>query len=115
VIVSHDLGVHYQITDRIAILYAGKIVEIGPTEEVLGRPRHPYTQALVEALPKVGDAQLRVGIEGRPPDLFAPPSGCRFRTRCRFAFDRCAIEEPRLTANCGVSVACHLNEEAVRG
>ena len=109
VIVSHDLGVHYQITDRIAICYAGKIVEIGPTREIFANPRHPYTQALIESLPRLGDRTLRHGIEGRPPDLANPPSGCRFAARCPKVFDTCARLSPELVEKTpGHATACHL-------
>ena len=108
VIVSHDLGVHYQITDRIAIAYAGKIVEIGPTREVFADPRHPYTQALIESLPRVGDRTLRHGIEGRPPDLANAPAGCRFAARCARAADVCRATSPDLLERApGHAVACH--------
>ena len=82
VLVSHDLGVHFQVTDRIAIAYAGKLVEIGPTADVFEAPQHPYTQALIGALPRVGESGERVGLDGRPPSLAAPPPGCRFAPRC---------------------------------
>jgi peptide/nickel transport system ATP-binding protein len=109
VIVSHDLGVHYQITDRIAICYAGKIVEIGPTREIFAKPRHPYTRALIESLPRLGDRTLRHGIEGRPPDLAQPPSGCRFAARCPRVFDLCARVSPELAEKTpGHATACHL-------
>ena len=109
VIVSHDLGVHYQITDRIAIAYAGKIVEIGPTRAVFSNPRHPYTQALIESLPRVGDRSLRHGIEGRPPDLAHPPAGCRFAARCPKAVASCAQTSPELVEHApGHAVACLL-------
>jgi peptide/nickel transport system ATP-binding protein len=108
VIVSHDLGVHYQVTDRIVIAYAGRIVEVGPTREVFASPAHPYTRALIDALPRIGDRSLRHGIEGRPPDLSQPPPGCRFAPRCPQAQDVCRHDVPQLeplaTAH---SVACH--------
>jgi len=108
VIVSHDLGVHYQITDRIAIVYAGKIVEIGPTQDVFARPRHPYTQALIDSLPRVGDRSRRHGIEGRPPDLAHPPAGCRFAARCSKAAEVCRQTSPELQELAsGHAVACH--------
>ena len=108
VIVSHDLGVHYQITDRIAIAYAGKLVEVGPTREVFASPRHPYTQALIESLPRVGDRSLRHGIDGRPPDLANAPIGCRFAARCAKAADVCRSISPELLDRApGHSVACH--------
>jgi peptide/nickel transport system ATP-binding protein len=108
VIVSHDLGVHYQVADRLAVLYAGKLIEIGPTDPVFARPLHPYTQGLIEAIPRVGDDQPRGGIEGRPPDLAAPPPGCRFHPRCREARALCARAEPALEEKAaGRFAACH--------
>ena len=108
VIVSHDLGVHYQITDRIAIAYAGQIVEIGPTRDVFANPRHPYTQALIDSLPRMGDRRLRHGIDGRPPDLVHPPAGCRFAARCPKAADICTRTSPGLSDRMPAhAVACH--------
>lgn len=108
VIVSHDLGVHYQITDRIAIIYAGKVVEIGPTKTVFNSPRHPYTKALIDSLPRLGDRELRRGIDGRPPDLAYPPVGCRFASRCVKAEDVCLKTSPLLiNSAAGHGVACH--------
>ena len=94
VLVSHDLGLHYQVTDRIVILYAGRLVEAGPTDGVLGSPSHPYTQGLLEALPHLGDKRPRAGIDGRPPDLLDLPEGCRFRPRCPVAFEACGQCDP---------------------
>lgn len=85
VIVSHDMGVHYQITDRLGIMYAGQMIEMGPTREIFERPRHPYTQMLIGALPRIGDTASREGILGNPPSLRNPPPGCRFAPRCRQA------------------------------
>jgi peptide/nickel transport system ATP-binding protein len=108
VLVSHDLGVHYQITDRIAILYAGKLVEVGPTSDVFERPKHPYTEALIRALPRVGARGGRLGLEGRPPDLANPPAGCRFAERCPEAQAICRqLSPPLVTGQSDHSVACH--------
>ena len=82
VIVSHDMGVHYQVTNRMAIMYSGSVVELGNTEDIFGDPIHPYTTMLVGALPRVGEDIQRVGIPGRPPALKDPPPGCRFAPRC---------------------------------
>ena len=109
VIVSHDMGVHYQITDRIAIMYSGKIVEIGKTTELFKNPYHPYTKMLINALPKVGDKTSRVGIEGSPPSLRNPPKGCRFASRCPNATDRCREAVPEFReVTPGRFAACHL-------
>jgi len=108
VLVSHDLGVHYQITDRIAIAYAGKIVEVGPTSEVFENPRHPYTEALIGALPRVGQKGERVGLEGRPPSLASPPDGCRFAARCPEAQAICRQSSPPLVDKApNHASACH--------
>jgi peptide/nickel transport system ATP-binding protein len=108
VLVSHDLGVHYQITDRLAIAYAGKIVEIGPTARIFEAPSHPYTQALIAALPRVGEKGQRSGLEGRPPSLANPPQGCRFAARCPEAQAICREVSPELTMrSADRPVACH--------
>jgi peptide/nickel transport system ATP-binding protein len=111
VIVSHDIGVHYQITHRIAIMYAGKLVEVGPTQAVFDHPKHPYTQLLIQSLPHVGDRRQRVGIAGRPPSLINPPQGCRFAPRCPSAMDVCRVEAPGLIeVEPDHYVACYLYE-----
>ncbi|MFZ1771960.1 MAG: ABC transporter ATP-binding protein [Caldilinea sp.] len=96
IIVSHDMGVHYQITDRMVIMYAGKVVEIAPTAVIFERSLHPYTEMLINALPRLGDDTERTGISGRPPSLLNPPSGCRFADRCYLADERCRQVEPAL-------------------
>jgi len=109
VIVSHDMGVHYQITDRLAIMYAGKLVEYGPTESIFNNPLHPYSQMLIQALPRVGDRRQRVGISGRPPNLVNPPAGCRFAARCPKVMEHCARQEPALVEmEANHFVSCHL-------
>lgn len=115
VIVSHDMGVHYQITDRLAIMYSGSIIELGPTELIFSDPIHPYTQMLVNALPKVGDKSQKVGIPGRPPPLSNPPPGCRFAPRCPSAMDRCRKEIPEfIEVKSGRFAACHLLKKGVK-
>ncbi|MCB0071461.1 MAG: ABC transporter ATP-binding protein [Caldilineaceae bacterium] len=96
VMVSHDMGVHYQITDRMVIMYAGKVVEIAPTEVMFERPQHPYTEMLIRSLPRLGDDSERSGISGRPPSLLNPPGGCRFADRCGLADARCREVVPEL-------------------
>ncbi|MGI6238723.1 MAG: ABC transporter ATP-binding protein [Christensenellales bacterium] len=115
VFVSHDLGVHYQITDRIAIMYSGKIMEIGKTTEMFANPVHPYTEMLINALPRVGDKSQRVGIQGEPPSLRNPPPGCRFAPRCPKAFDLCTKRVPEFREVMpGRLAACHLlNKEGM--
>jgi oligopeptide/dipeptide ABC transporter ATP-binding protein len=99
-LVTHDLGVIAGHADRVLVMYAGRIVEAGPTSEIFARPRHPYTEALLGAIPKLDqeqDEELR-SIPGLPPDLANPPSGCRFAPRCDFASDRCRTEDPVLSS-----------------
>ena len=107
VLVSHDLGVVRHVADRVAVMYLGRIVEEGPAEEVLGAPRHPYTRALVAAMP--GAQTKTPPLDGDVPSPIAPPSGCRFHTRCAFAAERCRAETPRLEGT-GHAVACHFAE-----
>jgi peptide/nickel transport system ATP-binding protein len=115
VIVSHDIGVHYQIAHRIAIMYNGKIVEIGRTETVFNRPLHPYTQMLIQSLPHVGDHKRRVGISGRPPSLIDPPPGCRFAARCPSVMDICREKMPLLVeVEPDRFVACYLHREPLQ-
>lgn len=97
VIVSHDMGVHYQITNRMGIMYSGSLVELGPTEQIFARPLHPYTRMLISALPRVGDHSEREGIPGAPPSLRNPPPGCRFAPRCRYACAACSESIPEFT------------------
>jgi len=112
VLVSHDMGVHYQVTDRMGIMYSGSFVELGETNKIFEDPIHPYTKMLVDALPRVGDKSQRVGIPGRPPSLANPPSGCRFAPRCPQATDKCKAEVPKfLEVKPGRFAACHYVEE----
>jgi peptide/nickel transport system ATP-binding protein len=98
ILVTHDLGVIAGRADRVAVMYAGRIDEITDTETLFTRPRHPYTEALFQALPdKAAEAGERLySIPGLPPDLVNPPTGCRFAARCRYAVDKCRQEEPPL-------------------
>lgn len=109
IFVSHDLSVIGEIADRVAVMYAGKIVEIGRKDMVLKHPSHPYTQALVNSVPKVfGNRQLLESIPGSPP-TGVWPEGCRFHPRCKFVFDLCRQKEPELQlAATGCLAACHL-------
>ena len=110
ILVSHDLSVVAQTCDEVAVMYAGKIVEHGPVEEVLVRPRHPYTQGLTQAFPDIrADRAPIVSIPGTPPNLLSPPSGCRFHPRCPLADELCVREEPELVEKGSARhrVACH--------
>ena len=82
IIVTHDMGVHAYVADRLAVMYAGKIVEVGDVDAIYRSPLHPYTQYLLSSLPKVGDKSIRPSIPGPPPDLSNPPPGCRFSPSC---------------------------------
>ena len=115
VIVSHDMGVHYQITDRMGIMYSGSFVELGKTVDIFEDPIHPYTRMLIGALPKVGDKSQKVGIPGRPPALKNPPPGCRFAERCPQATDRCRQDPPPEFREIrpGRFAACHYLEPEV--
>ncbi|MCS7111966.1 MAG: ABC transporter ATP-binding protein [Ignisphaera sp.] len=94
IVISHDMGVHAYMDDRIAIMYAGNIVEYGEAEKVFMEPLHPYTKLLIESLIKRGERTLKKGILGSPPNLANPPPGCRFHPRCPYAMDVCRREEP---------------------
>ncbi len=94
--VTHDMGVHAYLTDRLGIMYAGRLVEEGPTAQVFARPLHPYTRHLIASLPRIGDDQRRKGLEGSPPNLADPPPGCRFHPRCPIAMERCRAAPPPL-------------------
>lgn len=112
IFITHNLGVVGHISDRVAVMYLGRLVEMGETEAVLARPLHPYTDALLSAepvaLPSHMRTSQRVILSGELPSPVSPPSGCRFRTRCRFAEDLCATREPEWQeVEPGHWAACH--------
>ena len=94
ILVTHDMGVHANVADRIGIMYAGKIVEEGTTEQIFRQPLHPYTQFLINSLPKFGDKDVRHSVPGSPPSLADLPSGCPFHPRCPHAMEICTQQMP---------------------
>jgi len=115
--ITHDIATAKYFSDNIAVMYAGKIVEYGPTVTVLRKPLHPYTMALIDAVPDPDPQnrfQFRRAIPGEPPNPIKPPPGCRFHPRCPYVTDRCKAEEPVLREVAGRSVACHYAERFVK-
>ena len=112
VFVSHDMGVHYQLTDRMMIMYAARAVEYAATADIFSEPLHPYTLMLTNSLPTIGDDRARAGLPGSPPSLWDPPVGCRFAPRCPLATDLCrTLEPPLLERQPGRFAACHHAEQ----
>jgi oligopeptide/dipeptide ABC transporter ATP-binding protein len=110
--IAHDLSVVHHLCDRIGVMYLGKIVETGSASQIYHQPRHPYTQALLSAIPSRMAARDRILLRGDTPAPTAVPAGCRFHTRCPYAFEPCAnVEPPVLTLPGGGAVACHLHTE----
>jgi len=109
VLIGHDMGLIAQFADTVGVMYAGKIVEIGPVRAMIESPKHPYTKLLVESLPGIEVKQALVGIPGLPPPVVNLPAGCSFNPRCPFAFDRCRAETPQpQEVGPGQMAACHL-------
>ena len=111
--ISHDIAVIAEITDLMGVMYAGKLVEMGPTTELFARPRHPYTWLILSSTPSItGPRRALAPLEGEPPNLLDPPTGCRFHPRCPFASDQCMKEEPPLTEiGDGHTIACWNHEQ----
>jgi peptide/nickel transport system ATP-binding protein len=108
ILITHDLGVLAETCDRIAVMYAGRIVEIGSVSAVFDDPQHPYTKRLLETLPAIGgDRSLAAPIPGGPPDPGDPPEGCNFRPRCPYAAERCLADPALREIRPGHSAACH--------
>jgi len=111
-LVTHDMAVHANVADRVAIMYAGRIVEEAPTDIIFGRPEHPYTKHLISSLPVIGDKSGKSSLEGTPPNLANPPDGCRFHPRCKQSLDICSKEVPCMKKlQEGHRAACHLLQE----
>jgi peptide/nickel transport system ATP-binding protein len=115
--ISHDLAIVEHMTHRVAVMYLGKIVEVAPKRSLFAAPKHPYTEALLSAVPvpMPGAQRERIILKGDVPSPINPPTGCRFHTRCQYAFDRCRTEEPPLAAvptalAPGHLAACHLHD-----
>jgi peptide/nickel transport system ATP-binding protein len=113
-LVTHDMGVIAETADRVAVMYAGRIAEIGPVRDVVRNPKHPYTIGLMGSIPKLDRSVLRlVQIDGAMPRLDAIPPGCAFNPRCPHAFDRCRRERPELMPAGATEAACWLRESVV--
>jgi oligopeptide/dipeptide ABC transporter ATP-binding protein len=98
IFITHNLGIVAKMCDQLAVMYAGRVVESGPVRQIFNAPVHPYTQALLTSIPRMGDSRQRLtAIEGQPPDLAALPPGCSFQPRCPSAMDRCRDENPEET------------------
>jgi len=109
--ITHDMGVIAEICDRVAVMYAGNVVEVAPVKEIFKNPLHPYTKALLESIPKPGSAFK--SIPGTVPNLVNPPSGCRFHPRCAYAMKKCSVEVPQLKeVSKEHNVACFLHGDA---
>jgi peptide/nickel transport system ATP-binding protein len=114
-LVTHDMGVIAETSDRVAVMYAGRIAEIGPVQDVVRNPLHPYAKGLMGAIPTLaGDAARLVQIPGSMPRLSAIPQGCSFNPRCAFVFDRCRVERPEPIRQGAQSVACHLYDATAK-
>src|SRR5208283_3347525 len=114
ILITHNLGLVAEIADRIAVMYAGQIMEIASTEEIFARPLHPYTQGLINCVPNIlADQKELVTMPGSPPDLVAPPPGCRFAPRCPHVMPICREEAPALLEyGAGHTTACWLYQKS---
>jgi peptide/nickel transport system ATP-binding protein len=108
ILVGHDMGLMAQFVDRLAVMYAGRLVEVAPIADIITRPRHPYTLALIASLPSLDTRGALAGIPGLAPLLRDLPRGCAFHPRCKLAVGRCRTEKPKLRDIGGSQVACHL-------
>jgi peptide/nickel transport system ATP-binding protein len=110
IVITHDLSIISETCDKFAVMYAGKIVELGDVVTIFKEPLHPYTQGLISAFPNIKEPKRKMeSIPGSPPNLLNPPPGCRFHPRCKYALDRCKKDEPEpIEVSKGHFVACHL-------
>jgi len=109
ILITHNIGIVAEMADMIAVMYAGRVVEIGPTDDIFENPLHPYTKGLLESAPNIAHPErLMRPIPGSPPDLINPPTGCKFHPRCPHAFEPCPLREPELQRRQHQLVACHL-------
>lgn len=112
ILITHNIGIVAETADRVAVMYAGRIAELGETYSLFEKPLHPYTQALLNSVPNITKkGQVLSWIPGAPPDLAEPPLGCLYHPRCPYAFDRCRKEEPLLLRHDDSEVACHLYDK----
>jgi peptide/nickel transport system ATP-binding protein len=96
ILISHSIGAVKNFVTKVYVMYAGTMVEVAPTEELFSNPKHPYTQDLLKAVPKLTGGGIPEGILGRIPSYLTPPAGCRFVSRCRFAMEECRVKSPHL-------------------
>jgi peptide/nickel transport system ATP-binding protein len=114
--ISHNLAVVRHMSDQLGVMYLGRIVELGPADEIFNTPRHPYTRLLLDAIPDIAAVgRRRTPVGGEVPSPISPPSGCTFHPRCALADHRCKVERPQETRVAGVAVACHAVEEGRTG
>jgi peptide/nickel transport system ATP-binding protein len=110
--ISHNLAVVRHVSDQVGVMYLGRLVELAPKAEVFGRPRHPYTRMLLDAIPDIRmTGRARTPVQGEVPNPLDPPGGCAFHPRCPHANARCSSERPQLKTIGGIQVACHAAEE----
>jgi peptide/nickel transport system ATP-binding protein len=116
IFVTHDMSLVSHFSDRLAVMYAGQVVEIGDTRRLFAEPKHPYTAGLMGSFPSItGPIEPLVGIGGAPPDLAHPPAGCRFHPRCPRVMARCSVDEPGFYPEGGDLVRCFLFDERAAG